>query len=36
MNTAERSGKYAVCCAEEFVAQRVCVSFYKGCIYLAV
>ncbi len=25
-----RSCKYAVCCAEEFVAQRVCVSFYKA------
>ncbi len=31
-----RSCKYAVCCAEEFVAERVCLSFYKGRIYLAV
>ncbi len=25
-----------VCCAEEYVAQSLCVSFYKGRIYLAV
>ncbi len=31
-----RSCKYAVCCAEEYVAQRLCVSFYKGRIHLAV
>jgi len=30
------SCNYAVCCAEEYVAQRLCVSFYKGRIYLAV
>ncbi len=30
-----RSCKYAVCCTED-VAQRLCVSFYKGRIYLAV
>ncbi len=31
-----RSCKYAVWCAEVYVAQRLCVSFYKGCLYLAV
>ncbi len=31
-----RSCKYAVCCAEEYVVQCLCVSFYKGRIYFAV